>query len=58
MKRNNNDNKLFDGTLMQEALKQSFIKLNPALMWQNPVMFTVEIGTVIMAVVTAKFIYA
>ena len=33
---------------MKEALKQSFIKLNPQSMWHNPVMFTVEIGTAVM----------
>lgn len=31
------------------AVKQSFIKLNPVNMIKNPVMFTVEIGTLIMA---------
>ncbi len=41
-------NKLFDGELMNEAVKQSFIKLNPRIMIHNPVMFTVEVGTVYM----------
>jgi len=45
-------NKLFEPALMQTALKQSFVKLDPRLMIKNPVMFTVEIGTVIMAYVT------
>ena len=44
----NNSNKLFESTLVKEALKQSFIKLNPRIMFQNPVMFTVEIGTAVM----------
>ena len=39
---------LFQKDLMQEALKQSFVKLNPKIMFRNPVMFTVEIGTVVM----------
>ena len=39
---------LFQKDLMQEALKQSFIKLNPKIMFRNPVMFTVEIGTAVM----------
>jgi len=34
-----------------EALKQSFVKLQPAAMFRNPVMFTVWIVTIIMAVV-------
>jgi K+-transporting ATPase ATPase B chain len=41
-------NKLFEPALVQTALKQSFIKLNPKVMMRNPVMFTVEIGTAIM----------
>lgn len=42
---------LFQKELMKEALKQSFIKLNPKTMFRNPVMFTVEIGTAIMLAV-------
>lgn len=44
---------LFQGDLVNEALKQSFIKLNPRILYRNPVMFTVEIGTIVMAIVTA-----
>jgi len=39
---------LFQKNLIQEAFKQSFVKLNPKLMFRNPVMFTVEIGTAVM----------
>ena len=39
---------LFQKDLMQQAFKQSFVKLNPKIMFRNPVMFTVEIGTAIM----------
>ena len=42
-------NKLFESGLVKEALKQSFVKLNPVVMFRNPVMFTVWIGTIIMA---------
>jgi K+-transporting ATPase ATPase B chain len=45
-------NKLFEPALVQTALKESFIKLNPKTMLRNPVMFTVEVGTVIMAYVS------
>lgn len=45
-------NKLFEPALVQTALKQSFVKLDPRVMIKNPVMFTVEIGTLIMAYVT------
>ncbi len=40
--------RLFDPTLVREALNQSFAKLNPRYMVRNPVMFTVEIGTAVM----------
>lgn len=43
--------KLFDPALVREAIGQAFIKLNPKILFRNPVMFTVEIGTAIMAVV-------
>ncbi|WP_316767641.1 potassium-transporting ATPase subunit KdpB [Pedobacter frigiditerrae] len=46
------NNKLFEPALVQTALKQSFIKLDPRVMIKNPVMFTVEIGTLVMAYVT------
>jgi K+-transporting ATPase ATPase B chain len=45
-------NNLFEPALVQTALKQSFIKLDPRVMIKNPVMFTVEIGTLVMAYVT------
>ncbi len=44
-------NKLFEASLVKDALKHSFIKLNPKLMFRNPVMFTVEIGTAVMLAV-------
>jgi len=44
--------KLFDPELVGVSIKQSFVKLNPALMIKNPVMFTVEIATLVMLAVT------
>lgn len=44
----NTSNKLFEASLVKEAIQQSFIKLNPRIMFRNPVMFTVEIGTAVM----------
>lgn len=41
-------NKLFETSLLKEAIKHSFIKLKPGIMIKNPVMFTVYIGTIIM----------
>lgn len=48
----NQSNKLFDPTLVKTALKESFIKLDPRAMIHNPVMFTVEVGTLVMLFVT------
>lgn len=44
--------KLFQSQIIKEAIAASFVKLNPRLMLKNPVMFTVEIGTVIMLMVS------
>jgi K+-transporting ATPase ATPase B chain len=43
---------LFQADLVNEALKASFVKLNPTIMFRNPVMFTVELGTIVMLLVT------
>lgn len=48
----NKNSSLFQKDLVQEALKESFVKLNPKIMFRNPVMFTVEIGTFVMLIVT------
>lgn len=48
----NNNTSLFQKSMVQEALKQSFVKLNPKLMFRNPVMFTVWIGTFVMFIVS------
>jgi K+-transporting ATPase ATPase B chain len=40
--------KLFEPKLIKEAVMESFVKLDPRTMLKNPVMFTVEVGTVIM----------
>lgn len=50
-------NKLLDKNLMQSALEESFKKLNPLQMMKNPVMFTVEIGTAVMILVTLLSIF-
>ncbi|WP_439557724.1 potassium-transporting ATPase subunit KdpB [Dyadobacter sp.] len=48
---------LFQKELVNEAIKQSFIKLNPKLLFRNPVMFTVEIGTIVMLVVSLWILF-
>ncbi len=48
----NNNTSLFQKEMVQQALKQSFVKLNPKTMFRNPVMFTVWIGTLVMLIVS------
>lgn len=43
---------LFQWVLIRTAIVQSFIKLNPKTLLRNPVMFTVEIGTLVMLLVS------
>jgi K+-transporting ATPase ATPase B chain len=52
MTHNKRSIQLFDPALIGTAVKQSFVKLNPVVMIKNPVMFTVEIGTVVMLAVS------
>ncbi|MBB2952094.1 potassium-transporting ATPase subunit KdpB [Sphingobacterium sp. JUb56] len=48
----NKNQSLFQSDMLLQACKQSFVKLNPKLMFRNPVMFTVEIGTFVMLIVS------
>ena len=43
---------LFAPDLLKSALVRAFVMLRPDVMWKNPVMFTVEIGTVLSIVYT------
>ena len=47
-----NTQSLFQKDLVNEALKQALIKLDPRVMIKNPIMFLVEVGTVVMLVVS------
>ncbi|QDK81941.1 potassium-transporting ATPase subunit KdpB [Spirosoma sp. KCTC 42546] len=49
---------LFQRELVGTAIRESFIKLNPAILIKNPVMFTVEIGTLIMVFVTVYIAFS
>lgn len=53
----NKSNSLFESKQVKEALVQSFVKLNPKVMFKNPVMFTVEIGTAIMFVMCIAILF-
>jgi K+-transporting ATPase ATPase B chain len=43
---------LFAPQLLKAALRQSFVMLRPDIQWKNPVMFVVEVGTVLSIVFT------
>jgi K+-transporting ATPase ATPase B chain len=45
---------IFDPKLLKAALINSFIKLDPRALWRNPVMLSVEIGSVI---TTVNFVF-
>lgn len=52
MSKRKTNTKLFEPEIVKTALKASFRKFNPGIMLKNPVMFTVEIGTAVMILVT------
>src|SRR5262245_36742891 len=41
---------LFDPAIMRRAIGESFVKLNPRTLMRNPVMFVVEVGSVVTTV--------
>ena len=47
MSKQSNRRSIFDGKIVRRALVDAFRKLSPRLMMKNPVMFVVEIGSVI-----------
>ncbi|HEX5150021.1 MAG TPA: potassium-transporting ATPase subunit KdpB [Parafilimonas sp.] len=51
MSKHTRQTKLLEPSLVREALRQSFLKLSPRYMVRNPVMFTVETGTLVMMAV-------
>ena len=52
MNSKNQNTSLFQKDQVIESLKQSFVKQNPKIMIKNPIMFTVEVSTLIMLFVT------
>lgn len=50
--KNSNNHSLFQKGLLKQSLKQSFVKLNPKYMIKNAIMFTVEVSTLFMLIVT------
>src|SRR5580700_6232191 len=45
---------LFDPEIMRRAIRESFLKLNPAKVAKNPVMFVVEVGAALTTVFVVK----
>src|SRR5271166_4260715 len=43
---------IFDPELLKPAFRQSLIMLRPNIQWKNPVMFVVEVGTVLTIIYT------
>lgn len=55
--KNNQTTSLFPKEQVMESLKQSFVKLNPRVMIKNPIMFMVEVCSVIMFAVMTYSIF-
>lgn len=49
--------KLFEPQIVWAAVRRSFVMLDPRVMMKNPVMFLVEVGTVLTAIVTIESIF-
>lgn len=47
-----NRKSMLTSAIVSRAIKDSFVKLNPASMMRNPVMFVVEVGTVVVLLLT------
>jgi K+-transporting ATPase ATPase B chain len=45
---------IFDRKIVLPAIGQSFVKLNPATLWRNPVMFVVEIVSILTTVLFVR----
>ena len=45
---------LLDPTLLRQAALDAFVKLDPRVQWNNPVMFVVYIGSILTALSTAR----
>src|SRR5260370_724635 len=45
---------LFDPPIVRGAIRDSFVKLSPATLWKNPVMFVVEIGAALTTILLLR----
>jgi K+-transporting ATPase ATPase B chain len=55
-KRRNNSDSIFNGPILRRAIVDSFIKLNPRVQLKNPVMFVVEVGSVITTIEFIRYL--
>ena len=55
--RNNYSTSLFQKEQVKDSIRQSFVKLNPRIMVKNPIMFTVEVCSAVMLLVTIYSIF-
>ena len=46
----------FDKKLLNEAIRSSFVKLNPRVQWGNPVMFVTWVGALVVSIITMSLI--
>lgn len=51
-KAKNQRKSMLNSTIVLKAVKESFVKLNPVVMMKNPVMFVVEVGTLVVLLMT------
>src|SRR3954453_23858923 len=57
-KRSNQPLSLFDREILRRALRDSFTKLSPRKVARNPVMFVVEIGSVLTTILLIRDLFA
>ena len=49
--------KIFESSLVRQALKESVVKLNPKYMMKNPIMLVVEVGMLLSFLLILYLIY-
>ena len=45
---------MFDPQIVRRAIKDAFVKLNPRLVAKNPVMFVVEVGSILTTLLVVR----
>jgi len=55
--RRKGDMSIFDGKIIRQAIIDSFVKLDPRVQLRNPVMFVVEVGSVVTTIEFARLLF-